>query len=356
MKTQDTTAARAAGGRAFERELAQALPRLVAPLRIVRSRRAEAAGLLIEARAPSGRVHRLALDARLTSSPSRVLHVIERLRGTRARRAAAYPVLASRFLSPQVRQRLRQADVGYVDLAGNCWISLGDVHVERQVDKNPFPRRGRPPSLFAPVSSRLIRALLEEPKRRWQLQELARAAAVSLGQTSNVCRRLIEEALVVWQRRRLKLLQPGDLLEAWREVYDAHQHEPRAFYSFESDPERLMRRVAAVAAKRRWRYAVTSFAGAALVAPFVRGIGTVQWYVGPQASAERWVKALELRPVEAGPNVGLLSPADPGVFYRSRAVGGITLVGPVQLYLDLWSDPARGREQAEFLRRKTLGY
>jgi hypothetical protein len=65
---------------------------------------------------------------------------------------------------------------------------------------------------------------------------------------------------------------------------------------------------------------------------------------------------LDLRPVESGPNVAMLVPRDPGVFYRAREVEGVTVVGPVQLYLDLGRDPARGREQAEFLREQVLKY
>jgi len=53
-------------------------------------------------------------------------------------------------------------------------------------------------------------------------------------------------------------------------------------------------------------------------------------------------------------NVHLLRPYDEGVFYRSRTIQGLVVVGDIQLYLDLYSDPARGRERAQRLREKEI--
>jgi hypothetical protein len=183
---------------------------------------------------------------------------------------------------------------------------------------------------------------------------LARAARVSLGQSSNVTRVLLEDAYLDKVERRLRLLAPGKLLEAWRARYSPPEALARAYYSFDREPEARMARVAEVARARGLRYAFTSLAAGSLVAPFVHGIGAVHWYVEDEASVEPWIEALALRPVESGPNVVLVIPYDPGVFYRAKTLNGLTVVGPVQLYLDLWRDPGRGREQAEFLRQQKL--
>lgn len=335
------------------------LPELLLSLTVTRIRPAPQAGssggLSVQVRTPSGRTHTLRVDVRASGAPSRLPHALRQLTAKGSRRAGAYPVLASSFLSPRARELCREEGVGYLDLAGNCYLQFTDFHLQKIVDRNPFPARGRPASLFSPVSSRILRVLLEEPARPWRLIELAKTARVSLGQASNVCRRLVDEAYAARADRRLRLTQPGQLLDAWRQAYTIHQHPQAAYYSFERDPDQLVRRVAAAAAERGWRYAVTSFAAARLVAPFVHGVGTVQWYLGEDATAAQWAEALDLRPVESGPNAVLLVPRDAGVLHRTQAVDGITLVGNVQLYLDLASEPGRGREQADFLRRKTLG-
>jgi hypothetical protein len=200
-----------------------------------------------------------------------------------------------------------------------------------------------------------VRALLEEPGRAWTVVELVQATGVSLGQASNVTRRLLDEDYLLRDGRRLRLTQPARLLDAWQADYSLARHQRIAYYSFEQDPARVMARVAETAAAQHLRYAVTTWAGAWLVAPFVHGVSTVQWYID-EADQARWVEALELRLVEAGPNIELLIPNDPGVFYRTHTVTDVTVVGHVQLYMDLINDPARGREQAEFLRKEQLGF
>ncbi len=310
--------------------------------------------LIVEAASPAGRPITLRVEVRELLVPSRVREWLRQLKRHPGRDVIR--IAGTRFLSPRVREICREEGVGYLDLAGNCWLRSGEVYLERVVDHNPFPMRGRPPSLFSMASSRVVRAMLEEPQRGWGVAELARETGISVGQASNVCRRLLDEAYAQRTHRKIWLAQPAKLLEAWAEIYRLADHRQLVYYTFERDHGRLLARVADVGRTQQLRYAVTMFAAAGLVAPFVRGVGLVQWYIESEAALEGWVRALDLRPVESGPNVGLLIPADAGVFYRTRAVNGITLAGNVQLYMDLHNDPARGREQAEFLRKQVLPY
>jgi len=395
--------------------LVRRLPRLLPSLRVTALRTRGRAGarnpeLILQVVTPSGRRQKLYVGLRSAAVPSRIREAARQLKAAgqltsrparrrrrdRARPLMGYPVLAATFLSPRAREICREENVGYLDLAGNCWLKFDDLYVEKVVEKNPFPHRGRPPSLFSPVSSRIVRAVLEEPQRTWQVGELARAARVSLGQTSNVTRRLIAEEYASradrgapraepvaplpapvgrnperahgrpvpsrvegrpWResKGRVRLTQPARLLDAWKERY-VPARTSMAYYSFARPPEQLIVQVAEAAARERLRYALTSFAASSLLAPFVRGIGTVQWYVHARDDVERWVKALDLRPVESGPNVILLVTEDPAIFYRTQVVQGTTLVGTIQLYLDLLQEPSRGVEQAQFLRRERIGF
>src|SRR3989304_3424759 len=52
----------------------------------------------------------------------------------------------------------------------------------------PPPRPLR--SLFAPRATRVVRVLLADPTRAWRLEELAKAAEVSLGHSHNVVKRI----------------------------------------------------------------------------------------------------------------------------------------------------------------------
>jgi len=349
-------------GTDLEAEIAKTLPKLLPSLKVRKILREQRVGsamidIVADVLTPSGRDRKLFIEIKSFTAPSRIREALQQLKAALKIQVNGYPVLASTFIGSGTRTICKEEGVGYIDLAGNYYLQFDDFYLEKIVDKNPFPSRGRPPSLFTPISSRILRALLVEPDRQWKVSELAQTTQVSIGQTSNVTRRLIEEEyLSKIQKGRLWLIQPGKLLNAWQEQYSLSKNIQEIYYSFERNPEQIMARVASIGLERNWRYAITSFAAASLIAPFVRGVGMVTLYVDDAVSIEQWVSALDLRPAESGANIMILIPYDKGVFYQFQTVNGIILVSNVQLYLDLYNDPARGREQAEFLRKEKLGF
>jgi len=62
--------------------------------------------------------------------------------------------------------------------------------------------------------------------------------------------------------------------------------------------------------------------------------------------------AAQLKPVDSGPNILLLTPYDEGVFYAASSIGGLMTASPVQVYLDVIGSRARGQEAAEAIRRE----
>ncbi len=344
----------------LQTRIAKALPSLLGALKVVDARSVERAkgprDLAVRITTPAGRSRWLRIRVKPDAVPSRVRETARGVKTDARGSSRPYPVVASTFLSPRVRQICQEEGVGYLDLAGNCRLALDDFHFEKVVERNPFPARGRPASLFSPVSSRVVRAMLEEPERRWRVLELAEVTDVSLGQASNVCRRLLDDDYVRRAEDGLSLRDPAKLIDAWSAADTLACSRQLIYYSFDREPERLMKRIAEVGRSRKWPYALTGSSAASLVAPFVHGVGLVQCYIHDARAADAWVAALNLRPVEAGPNIALVVPFDRGVFYRQQAIDRIALVGNVQLYLDLVRDPARGREQADFLRQQKLGF
>lgn len=315
------------------------------------------ADLVIDLKSPGGEVRHLMVEIKNYVSPSSIREPLRQLKAAVSNKKSTYPVFATTFLSPKTRQICREEGVGYFDLAGNVYLRFEDLLLDRSVEKNPFPRMGRPSSIFTPVSSRILRALLEEPKRKWKLDELAKGTEVSLGQAFKVCRQLIQEGYVSRPSKRgpLILEQPGQLLDVWRDQYAFTAHQTRSYYSFERDLGRLMNAITKSGQENKYRYAITSFAAASMIAPFVRGNTRLTCYVEREA-LEDWQKTLELRPVEEGATLILVIPNDSGVFYRTQQIKEMTIVGNIQLYLDLYSDPARGQEQADQLRKERIKF
>ena len=103
-------------------------------------------------------------------------------------------------------------------------------------------------------------------------------------------------------------------------------------------------------------YALTLGSGAQLVAPYGTEVGHV-WALAPaNAPIEDAARAAGLRPVEEGESVTLLATRDRSPLLFRRQVDDLWVASDVQLYLDLWAWPQRGKEQARHLRAERLGY
>jgi len=303
-----------------------------------------------------GKVSKILLgEVKSSGQPRYLRQVIARFKETSIAEANIYFVIAAPYVSPRGMEICQRHKVGCVDLAGNCYLEFDGVYIERIVEEKPQRVKRRIKNLFAPVSSRIVRAMLEEPDRVWKLTELAEATGASLGQTYNVSEKLAAEGFARKSARPgVKLTDSAGLLDTWREEYDiARLNEVHSFHSSERDPVRVMARVKQAAEKLGGKYAFTLHAGASLVAPYVR-FNDAHFYVG--SKLQTWADALGLHTVEFGGNVHLLQHYDEGVFYRLRFPQGMAVVGNIQLYLDLYRYPARGREQAEFLREQEIGF
>src|SRR5438270_7359744 len=297
----------------------------------------------------------LVVDVTSLGQPRQIRAAVTKLSEMRRALPTAYPVAASVYIGAQSARILKDNSLGYVDLSGNCYLAFDQVLIEKEGKRNSRPSTRPLRSLFAPRATRVVRVLLAEPQRAWRLEELARAAEVSLGHSHNVISRLED---LRWVERdhaqRLHLGKPADLLEAWRESYTYRVNEIASYFVTERVNRRLMADVARAASADGRRYAFTLGAGLSLVAPQPRLSGLHCYLEGDPAPV---AAALELRP--AGQSDGalhLLSPYDPGVFYGVLEKAGLKVVSLPQLYVDLVGHEPRGAEQAEHLRREAMGY
>ena len=277
-----------------------------------------------------------------------------------ASQAGAVPFVAGPFFGEAARQVAKEEGVGIMDLAGNFYLKRDDVYIEKIVDKNPFAQKVSLKNLFAPISSRITRVLLTQPTKTWLLEELSQEATVSLGQTHKTIDRMIEEELIERnQDNRLALKNPNRLLEAWKQTYPSYESEKFTFFSFEQNNTKLLSSI--LERTEDLPFALSFFSGADLVAPFIRGVTKLQLYIKQPSEIERWKKLFDLQKVANGANVELYIPCDEGVFYQTQKISTpfgkeIPVVSNIQLYMDLFNNPARGVEQAEHLRELKLGF
>jgi hypothetical protein len=297
----------------------------------------------------------LVVEVSSLGQPRQIRASVTRLEEIKREMPTAYPMAAAVYISPQSARILKTHGLGYIDLSGNCHVAFENVLIEKEGKRNVRPSSRPLRSLFAPRATRVVRVLLAEPVRTWRLEELARAAEVSLGHSHNVVKRLED---LKWAERddsqRIRLSKPADLLEGWCESYTYRDNEMTSYFV----PERLTRRfmgdLARAATTEGRRYAFTLNAGLSLVAPQLR-VPTMHCYL--EGDPAPIAAALGLRPsAEADAGIHVLSPYDSGVFYGTLEKAGLKVVCLPQLYADLIHYEQKGSSQADHLRREAMGF
>jgi hypothetical protein len=263
-----------------------------------------------------------------------------------------YPVVAAPFITAEGAAVCREENVGYFDFAGNCRLAFGNYFIERTGNPNPFTRNRvtAMPRLYAAKSERVLRALFADTTKAWKVVPLAESVHVSLGTVSTVRTLLLEREWAKETGEGIQLTQPQKLLADWAAVWARRREQPKTYFTLTplADAERQM---ADFARQQKSPFALTGAAGAWRVAPMTKYVRTQAYWEGDPAEL---AEGVGLKPAEAGANVHILVPRDEGVFFQLEEIDGIPVVAPLQLYLDLQRDPARGEDAAEHLWRAKI--
>ena len=293
---------------------------------------------------PSGR-YNLVVEAKSSGQPRIARQAIDQLRAYSQLLPNPYPVLLAPYIAASTAKLLEQEGVGYIDLAGNCRLSFAQVFIEQRGNENPYAEKRELRSLYSPKSERILRVLLSSRQCSWKVEELSREADVSLGLVSKVRKLLADREWLDPRSSGTRLLLPELVLNDWAREYRFGKHRSISFYSFASGTE-AEESVAHAAERCGVRIALTGFSAAVRYAPAVRYQRSM---IFCQADPLRIAQELDLKQVPSGANLTLIQPYDEGVFYAVQERDGIQVVSPIQTYLDLISQAARGEEAAEAL-------
>jgi hypothetical protein len=299
------------------------------------------------------RQYEILVEVKSDGSPSilrRAASQLKSIRGSFPNEANLYLAVGAPYISDEGMEICKEEQVGCLDVAGNCYISFGGIHIEIKGNKNLQLAKRSSKFLFSPKSSRVIRVLLSDVNRWWQVQEIAGEAKISIGLVSRLKQKLLEEEFVIEQNRRVRAKSPKRLIDAWVENYKYKRNVVKECYSLD-DGLKLEQRIADYCNQQDIPYATGLFSAASRVAPHVRMNKT---FVFVDANLDEVAGALNLKPVPSGSNVVLLKPYDAGVFYKSRDIEGIKVVSDVQIYIDLKTYKGRGEEAADFLMEHLL--
>ena len=266
----------------------------------------------------------------------------------------AYGIFIAPYLSQESAAILKEESLGYVDFAGNCFLSFDGVFVERSGSLHTPERRRALREIFAPKASRVLRVLFTDANRSWRVTELAARAAVSLGQVSNVRRALLDREWASTDSQGLRLRKPGTILDAWSSAYTPMLAAERDYYTLLHGKELNSAIKAAFASiPLRANLLLASYSAAQWLSPFARSAGTSFYAdeIGMAALSEH----VKLERASSGTNISVAVPKEDAVFMDScEPAPGFRCTGLLQTYLDLSRAGDRGREAADHLRKTRL--
>jgi len=250
-------------------------------------------------------------------------------------------------------EELRARGQSYVALTGAVRIQVPGVLIDRtDIRLMTGTVRSRKRSAFSDRASLVPRWLFSQrPQTTRTLTNLATAAGVSPSVASYAVRDLAQRELVEVEaggrERRIRLMDHRALIDAWAREYVWQDNLSISVLAPMGSPSRFLDRLVDFALPR---YAITLQAGASLFLPHAP-VEQVYLYVDVpnQDRLSNLARRLDWPP-DPKERLHLLIPHyRHSVWTHVSFRGEVPVVSELQLMLDLWNHPIRGREQAELI-------
>ena len=289
---------------------------------------------------------RFLVEARTNIWPRDVGPVSARLKASATGLDADRCVIVAPRLTERTRELLRRAEIDYIDLRGAVRLAVpGQLLILAQDDQETIAdyssdRSGRIVNPFRGKASRVVRALLSEPRRWWGVTELAERVEVSAGLSVKTLKTLEDDVYVRRDSDRRVTLADGEaLLRRWAAAADGPFRKAGRFVSPIPDLDEVTRQLSTRLESLGARYVLSRLAAARFIEPYAPA-RVVDIYVDREP--DDLARTLDLISVDRGESVRLVNPSDEGVFQFAIERNTVTCVNPVQLFVDLYN--GRGRE------------
>ena len=174
-----------------------------------------------------------AADVKYTLTRAMIGVVVQQLR-----RHFEKCIIVTRYVTPQVAELLKEANIPFLDAAGNAYLNEPPLFVFIKGNKPTEMYFEKPPiRAFRPTGLQVIFALLCNPGlEKEQYREIAKAAGVALGTVCRVMRDLRQMGnLVDMGRRGRRLIQKEKLLRRWVTDYPEQLRPKRLMGRFRAN-------------------------------------------------------------------------------------------------------------------------
>ena len=266
-----------------------------------------------------------------------------------------YWIILSSAISEKSASICRKYNIGYLDAAGNCLISFDDIYIHILGKKNNnLPKQRKINSIYersSVVSSKILRLLFSDIRKRWKLYEIANTVQCSIGQVSKVKSFLLDNVQINQSKEGIQIIEPIEILKQWAKTYGKRENEIIECYSFD-DVSIIEDKLAKMKKEIGVDYYLTGFSGGARYQPVVR-YHKVHCYIMPK-DIEKAINYLGCKKVSGGSNIDFIIPYDKCILEQCKEVNESMVVSPVQLYLDCMNLKNRGEELAEAILMKEI--
>jgi Restriction endonuclease len=305
-------------------------------------------------------------------------------------RAIPVAVLASNHVSDSLSDHIKDfalrnapdVGVGLIDAGGlRRFVGHGleALNAERhRVEEHP-PKEFSPPNLFSDLNQWMLKILLSQgipesllsaPRRHYEnASQLADTAGVSVMSAFRLVRQLSEEGFV--EEGGLRLVRTEELLERWLSASHQRVHETPARWILSGDKNAFYGALRSYASRMRPtpsaskpdrvrsmpRLCLALFAAAELLGfKFVHGIQPHLYIERLDREALREL-GVSLEVGSKQPDVFLRIPRNrESVFRAAVERDGVPASDVLQVWLDVSNHPARGKAQADLLRKRVLSH
>ncbi len=312
---------------------------------------------LMEVKTNNNENYKLVFEIKSLGQPKYVRSAVEQLKKYLSQmnnEKNYYGIIGVPFISENSRQICREEKMGYIDLAGNCFINFNGVYINIQGKPNPFPNTRPLKSLVSKKSTRALRILLNSLEKNWFVKDLANESDISLGQASNIKKKLLEYEFIneikTEKGPAFRLIKPDKLLEFWQVNYSYKKNELLNYYILD-EVRAFENKLSEFCKEKNILYAFTLTSGSARVSPslrYNRGFAYIE------NNLEEIENGLNLKKVKSGSNFSILIPYDKGIFDGIQKVDNQYVVSNIQLYLDLISYKGRGEEAAKIIYERII--
>lgn len=302
---------------------------------------------VLEIVAPDQRVATVVVEAKGIVEGRDVPRLVEQLAGYTAQFPKAQPLVAARYLSPQVRAQLTQVDLGYGDATGNIRLSVSNPGLflsDKGADSDPWRGPGRPRGTLKGAPAAKVVRTLADFGGDWKVRDLVDAAGVSTGAAYRVIDFLDREGLAVRREGGTVSIPSWEkLLRRWSEDYGFVRNSRTSRWIAPRGLDDLLKRASA---SEGINYAVSGTLAAAEWAAYAPARSAMIYTPEAEAAAGAW----GLTPADAGANVILAEPDIDVVFTRTLTnTNGVVIAAPTQVVVDLMTGPGRSPAEAEEL-------